>query len=224
MPVRSATASLQCLCSGLSSTGWRAFPVPIQRILLVNLEPHDCVFWKLHQRKTAFDVTGRDLTDHQHRCEISYGVLGTHLIAKKVPLDIWSCADTGDLQIKQTSRSGVCYPWHWTKASDSKVQNPFLLFPLLWHWNWVPLKLNFSAEFMMNLSIQKFSPFPVSHHPIPLRIKGYQRKGRTEVKQGPVGPFWVQISPVSSCFLFVEKGFGLPGPPVFQRAGKVVSY
>ena len=85
-----------------------AFPAPIQRTLLVSLQPHDCVFWKLHQRKTAFNVTGRDLTDHEHSCKISYGALGTHLTAKQGPTwhlvlrRHWGPPDQTDKQRLQT--------------------------------------------------------------------------------------------------------------------------
>ena len=50
---------------------------------------------------------------------------------------------------------------------------------------------------------------------LPFCIEEYQRKGEIETKQGPVGPSWVQkpLGSCLSCFLFVEKGFGLRSPP-----------
>ena len=75
----------------------------------------------------------------------------------------------------------------------------------------------------MSLSIQKFAPFPVSHHPIPLRIKGDQRNGRTETKQGPVGLLSTNtpLRPLGSCLL--KKAVVSQALPVFQRAEKVVT-
>ena len=75
----------------------------------------------------------------------------------------------------------------------------------------------------MSLSIQKFAPFPVSHHPIPLRIKEYQRTGRTETEQGPVGLLSTNtpLCPLGSCSL--KKAVVSQALPVFQRAGKVVT-
>ena len=48
------------------------------------------------------------------------------------------------------------------------------------------LKLSSPAEFMINLSIQNFIPFPVL--PIPLRIMDYQGEAGTETKQDLVVP------------------------------------
>ena len=114
-----------------------AFPVPIQRILLLSLEPHDRVFWKLHQRKTALDVGGSDLT----KCS-------TDTAAKLEGTEPWvhisqlrrSHLTSGPVQTLGTSgsnRQGEAAAATQDAGSRFhtliKTQNPFLFFPLLWH-------------------------------------------------------------------------------------------
>ena len=85
-------------------------------------------------------------------------------------------------------------------------------------WNWVLLKSNFSAEFMIIVSIQ--NDYYLSCQTPVLKIEEYQRKGRTEIKKNLVGfsgtnPFSVpHFSFVGNRLYSASRTF-----PEFQMAG-----
>ena len=54
--------------------------------------------------------------------------------------------------------SNKCIIWSCKKIKINQNVNIIIS-----EWNWVPLKLSSSAEFMINLSIQNFIPFLVLH-------------------------------------------------------------
>lgn len=57
---------------------------------------------------------------------------------------------------------------------------------------------------------------PPTLYPLcPSGFREHQGKAGPETKQDPLGPSWVQkpLGSCLSCFLFVEKGFGLRSPP-----------
>ena len=78
----------------------------------------------------------------------------------------------------------------------------------------------FSNESTLHVRWPKYWSFSFT---IPLRIKGYQRNGRTETKQGPVGLLSTNtpLRPLGSCLL--KKAVVSQALPVFQRAEKVVT-
>ena len=77
-------------------------------------------------------------------------------------------------------RGYSCWPMPWQRWDNNLIL-------VLLEFKLSPLKLSSSAEFMINLSIQNFIPFLLSHLFL-LRIEEQQRKGRFVTKQEPVGP------------------------------------